>query len=110
MDPAFQGGVVRQYELRVGPLKVVKEAGVVYGDCCLGCQGLEHFKPVRITIDGGSVEDFQRFRNLLQGLRWVSDVQEKAYDPGESVVTVRYPEKTLYLASRLGRDSTKLLE
>jgi len=60
---------------------------------------------VEVRVRGlGSVEDFQRFRNLLQGLRWVSDVQEKAYDPGESVVTVRYPEKTLYLAGRIGRE------
>ncbi len=62
-------------------------------------------RTVEVRVRGlASVEDLQRFKNLLQDLRWVSDIQEKVYDPGESVITLRYPEKTLYLAGRIGRE------
>jgi hypothetical protein len=67
----------------------------------------KHFKRKERTIEVRvrgltSVEDLQRFKNLLRSFRWVSEVDEKAFNPKESVVTVRYPEKTLYLAGRIG--------
>jgi hypothetical protein len=69
----------------------------------------QHFKrkerTVEVRVRGlASVEDLQAFKNLLQGLRWVSDIQEKVYDPKESLIMLRYPEKTLYLAGRIGRE------
>lgn len=68
-----------------------------------------HFKrkerTVEVRIRGlRTIDDFERFKNLLQSFRWVSDIQEKGYDPGESAITLRYPEKTLYLAGRIGRE------
>jgi hypothetical protein len=69
----------------------------------------QHFKrkerTVEVRVRGlASVEELQAFKNLLQSLRWVSDIQEKVYDPKESLVVLRYPEKTLYLAGRIGRE------
>ena len=69
----------------------------------------EHFKRkdrlVEIRVRGLPDEDaLARFKNYLQALRWVQDVQQRSFSPGESVVTVIYPEKTVYLASRIGRE------
>ncbi len=69
----------------------------------------QHFKRKERTIEVRirglkAIEDFQRFKHLLQSFRWVSDIQEKAFDPAESVITLRYPEKTLYLATRIARE------
>lgn len=69
----------------------------------------QHFKrkerTIEVRIRGVNVvEDFQRFKNLLQGFRWVSDIQERAFDPRESILALRYPEKTLYLAARIARE------
>lgn len=69
----------------------------------------QHFKrkerTVEVRVRGlASLEDLQRFKHLLQQLRWVSEIQEKVYDPSESLIALRYPEKTLYLAGRIGRE------
>jgi hypothetical protein len=69
----------------------------------------QHFKrkerTVEVRVQGvKTIEEYQRFKNLLQGFRWVSDIHEKTYDPEESLVILRYPEKTLYLAARIARE------
>ena len=69
----------------------------------------QHFKrkeqAIEVRVRGlGSVEDLQRFKNLVQSIRWVSDLQEQRFASDESLLTLRYPEKTLYLATRIGRE------
>ena len=58
-----------------------------------------------------TVDDYRRTKAFLEKQRWVSGVEEKGFSPEQSVLVVTYPEKTLYLASRLGREPRyKLLE
>ena len=58
-----------------------------------------------------SVDEYRRAKAFLEKQRWVSGVEEAGYAPEVSVITLVYPEKTLYLASRLGREPRyKLLE
>lgn len=69
----------------------------------------QHFKrkerTLEIRVKGlSSIADLQRFTRLLGSLRWVSGIQEKGFAPTESVITIRYPEKTLYLAGRIARE------
>ncbi len=69
----------------------------------------QHFKrrerTVELRVRGlASVEDLRRFKSLLESFRWVSDVRERVYDPQESLVSLRYPEKMIYLVSRIGRE------
>ena len=69
----------------------------------------EHFKHkdrmMEVRVRGLADEDaLARFKSFLQALRWVQDVQQKSFSPGESLLTLKYPEKTVYLASRIGRE------
>lgn len=58
-----------------------------------------------------SLDEYRRAKAFLEKQRWVSDVAEGGFAPDVSVLTLTYPEKTLYLASRLGREPRyKLLE
>ncbi len=58
-----------------------------------------------------SLDEYRRAKALLQKQRWVSDVAEGGFASEISVITLTYPEKTLYLASRLGQDPRyRLLE
>lgn len=58
-----------------------------------------------------SVDEYRRAKAFLEKQRWVSGVEEGGYAPEVSLITLVYPEKTLYLASRLGREPRyKLLE
>lgn len=58
-----------------------------------------------------SVDEYRRAKAFLEKQRWVSGVEEAGYAPEVSLITLVYPEKTLYLASRLGREPRyKLLE
>lgn len=43
--------------------------------------------------------------NLIKALRWVTDVREDGFKDGAGVFRLHYPEKTVYLANRLNRDS-----
>ncbi len=94
--------------------KALRNAGDAIADYLLE-QMDQHFKrkerTVEIRVRGlASAEEFQRLKLLLQSLRWVTNIQEKRYDPGESLITVRYPEKTVYLAGRLVREGFRLVE
>jgi len=69
----------------------------------------EHFKRkdrmMEVRVRGLAGEDaLARFKSFLQALRWVQGVEQKSFSPGESLLTLRYPEKTVYLASRIGRE------
>ena len=76
----------------------------------------EHFKRrerrVEIRVRGlRDLAEYQRVKSLLGALRWVQDIREAGFSPVESVLTVQYPEKTVYLAARLGREpGYRLLE
>jgi hypothetical protein len=88
--------------------KALRTAGAAAGDYVVE-QLDRHFKrkerTVQIHVRGlAALEDFERFKGLLQSLRWVSDLSEQTYSPAESVIAIRYPEKSLYLAGRIGRE------
>jgi len=51
-----------------------------------------------------SLDEYRRAKTFLAKQRWVSDVTDGGYAADESVILVTYPEKTLYLASRIGRE------
>lgn len=51
-----------------------------------------------------SIDQYRRAKMLLEKQRWVSGVEEGGYAAEESVIRVIYPEKTLYLASRIARE------
>ncbi len=51
------------------------------------------------------VNVYRRFKNLVQTERWVSSVKEGKYSREVSTYIVRYPEKTIYLATSLARKS-----
>jgi hypothetical protein len=51
-----------------------------------------------------SLDEYRRAKALLQKQRWVNNVEEGGYSSDESVIFLMYPEKTLYLASGIGRD------
>ena len=58
-----------------------------------------------------SLDEYRRAKAFLEKQRWVSDVAEGGFAGEVSVLTLTYPEKTLYLASRLGREPRyRLLE
>lgn len=69
-------------------------------------------RPIEVRVRRlPTVDDYRRTKAFLEKQRWVSGVEEKGFSPEQSVLVVTYPEKTLYLASRLGRESRyKLLE
>jgi hypothetical protein len=102
-------GDVRGFDLSVEQAgqKALRNAGNTIADYVLE-QLDQHFKRKERTVEVRarglrSIEEFQQLRALLQSLRWVSDIQEKTYDATESSLTLKYPEKTLYLAARIGR-------
>jgi hypothetical protein len=58
-----------------------------------------------------NLDEYRRAKAFLEKQRWVSDVAEGGFAGEVSVITLTYPEKTLYLASRLGQDPRyRLLE
>jgi hypothetical protein len=70
----------------------------------------EHFKRkdrmMEVRVRGLADENaLARFKSFLQALRWVQGVEQKSFSPAESLLTLKYPEKTVYLASRIGRES-----
>lgn len=69
-------------------------------------------RPIEVRVRSlPTVDDYRRTKAFLEKQRWVSGVEEKGFSPEQSVLVVTYPEKTLYLASRLGRESRyRLLE
>lgn len=52
-----------------------------------------------------SLDEYRRAKQFLEQQRWVSGVQEGGYAPDTALIRVIYPEKTLYLASRLEREA-----
>ncbi len=69
----------------------------------------EHFKRkdrlLEVRVRGLADENaLARLTSFLQALRWVQDVQRRSFSPAESVLNLTYPEKTVYLASRIGRE------
>jgi hypothetical protein len=103
-------GEVRGFDLspeRAGQ-KALRAAGAAAADDLIE-QLDRHFRRKERTLEVKilglkGLDELERFRILLQSLRWVSDVQPQRFDATEAVVTVRYPEKTLYLAGRIGRE------
>ena len=69
-------------------------------------------RPIEVRVKSlPTVDDYRRTKAFLEKQRWVSGVEEKGFSLEQSVLVVTYPEKTLYLASRLGREPRyKLLE
>jgi hypothetical protein len=51
-----------------------------------------------------SLDEYRRAKAFLEKQRWVTGVAEGGYSTDESVLTLTYPEKTLYLAARIGRE------
>jgi hypothetical protein len=51
-----------------------------------------------------SLDEYRRAKAFLEKQRWVSAVAEGGYSADESVLVLTYPEKTLYLAARIGRE------
>lgn len=47
------------------------------------------------------LDTYRRVKLLVQGERWVTEVREGQFAPGESTLFLRYPEKTIYLATSL---------
>jgi hypothetical protein len=74
-------------------------------------QGLDgYFKRKDRTIEVRlrnlpSLDEYRRAKQFLEQQRWVSGVQEGGYAPDTALIRVTYPEKTLYLASRLEREA-----
>jgi hypothetical protein len=52
-----------------------------------------------------SLDEYRRAKAFLEKQRWVSDITEGGYGADDALILVTYPEKTLYLASRLGREA-----
>jgi hypothetical protein len=67
---------------------------------------------VRVEIRGlENMNGYQLVGNLLRSMRWVEDVREEGYGPSAATYVLRYPEKLVYLASRLDRSPhVKLVE
>jgi len=51
-----------------------------------------------------SLDEYRRAKAFLEKQRWVSAVAEGGYAADESMLVLTYPEKTVYLASRMGRE------
>jgi len=51
-----------------------------------------------------SLDEYRRAKVFLEKQRWVTAVSEGAYAPDDSTILLTYPEKTLYLAARIGRE------
>ena len=58
-----------------------------------------------------SLDEYRRAKTFLEKQRWVNGVAEGGYGADQSLILLTYPEKTLYLASRIGREPRyRLLE
>lgn len=51
-----------------------------------------------------SLDEYRRAKAFIEKQRWVTAVAEGGYSADESVLVLTYPEKTLYLAARIGRE------
>jgi hypothetical protein len=96
--------------------KALEEAANELAKSVLGWMSSEylaaHMREVTVEVRG--LEDMNAYRtvaNLLESMRWVEEVEEQGYGPAGGVFTVRYPEKLVYLASKLDRSpQVKLVE
>ncbi|MBM4311700.1 MAG: hypothetical protein FJ119_12245 [Deltaproteobacteria bacterium] len=55
------------------------------------------------VLDGEGATHYNRLRNLLQSMRWVTSLDEGRRENGQSIFQIRYAEKTNYLTRRLAR-------
>ena len=61
-------------------------------------------REIELRLQGvPNLETYRRIKLLVDGERWVTDVREGQFSPGESTLFLRYPEKTIYLATSLVR-------
>jgi hypothetical protein len=88
--------------------KALQNAGTVMADTFL--EAIDRYvhrkdREIELRLLGVSdVETYRRIKFLVQGERWVKDVREGQFSPGESTLFLRYPEKTIYLATSLGQN------
>lgn len=89
------------------------------GERALQAAGLRAAERVLMALDGyfkrkerrlevrvrglPSLDEYRRAKAFLEKQRWMSGVAEGGFGP-ESLLFVTYPEKTIYLASRLARE------
>ena len=60
-------------------------------------------RDILVKLDGLPDKNaFDRFKHLVRRLRWVKDISNEKYASGTASLSVRYPEKTIYLASMIG--------
>jgi len=62
-----------------------------------------------VSVEAEDLPDMATFRklgNLLGKLRWVEDVELGKFDQGSGSISLRYPEKLVYLATRIDRNSS----
>jgi hypothetical protein len=60
-----------------------------------------------VIVEGNGLPDLASFRkltHLLEKLRWVESVEPSSFDQGSGTIALRYPEKLVYLATRIDRD------
>lgn len=85
--------------------QALQNAGMSVGDTIL--EALDRYihrkdREIELRLRGvPDIETYRRIKSLVQGERWVTDVREGQFTPGESTLFVRYPEKTIYLATSL---------
>lgn len=61
-----------------------------------------------VTVEARDFPDmaaFRRLSNLLGKMRWVESIETGSFDEGNGTITLRYPEKLVYLATRIDRDN-----
>lgn len=68
-----------------------------------------HFKRnerrIEVRLRGmPSLDEYRRVRVFLERQRWVTGVSEGGYATDEALLVLTYPEKTVYLAARVGRE------
>ncbi len=62
-------------------------------------------KTVRVEAKGlPSLASYRRLLNLVSKLRWVEAVEAGEFKDGSGAIELRYPEKLVYLATRIDRD------
>jgi len=60
-----------------------------------------------VTVEARNFPDmatYRRLSNLLEKMRWVESVETGAFNQGDGSISLRYPEKLVYLATRIDRD------
>ncbi len=96
--------------------KALEEAANELAKSVLGWMNSEYLaaRMKEVTVEVRGLADMDAYRtvgNLLEGMRWVEDVEEQGYGPAGGFYVVRYPEKLVYLASKLDRaPQVKLVE